>query len=233
PAPVRVRSLEALQLGKDYFVRATSAGGEVGVAPAGSRLPDILSLFKRLVVPFFVKKDARDLESLVDQVYLGGRRDKYAGMPFWHAVAVAELALFDLLARLQKEPVHSLLGKALRSRLPVYVSRFRRDTTAQAEVKAAADALERTGAKAVKLKIGGRMTTSARQDRRDREMVSLARKTLGAKVALYVDANGSYTPKQAVAMGKFLHEHGVGFLEEPCPWEEYEQTKEVADALKL
>src|SRR5262249_46524599 len=88
-------------------------------------------------------------------------------------------------------------------------------------------------ARAVKLKVGERMKTSTRQERRDREMVALARKTLGPKVALYVDANGSWTPRQAVAMGKFLQEHQVGFLEEPCPWEEYEQTSQVSAALKL
>jgi L-alanine-DL-glutamate epimerase-like enolase superfamily enzyme len=233
PAPVRLRSLEALQLGKDYFVRVQSSDGAAGITAAGARLPDLLSLFKRLVVPFFLKKDARDLETLVDEVYLHRSQYKYAGMPFWHAVALAELAVFDLLGRLRKQPVHALLGKALRTRIAVYVSRFARDTTAQAEVKAAVLALERTGARAVKLKIGERMKTSPRQDRRDRDLVALARKSLGPKVALYVDANGSYTPRQAIAMGKFLQEHSVGFLEEPCPWEEYEQTREVAGALKL
>jgi len=30
-----------------------------------------------------------------------------------------------------------------------------------------------------------------------------------------------------------LEAHGVGFFEEPCPWEEYEETRRVADALDM
>ncbi len=230
--PIRIRSVEALRVGEDFYVRVRSTNGEEGLA-AGSRLLDLLSLLQRRVVPFFVNKDARDLEALIDGVYLHNSNYKYAGMPFWNAVAHVELALFDMLGKLARRPVGALFGQVRRTEIPVYISRFNRDSSPEQEVNTAQRALAATGARAVKLKIGLRMRNSPAQTRRDRRMVELARRTLGEEVAIYVDANGSYTPREAIEMGRFLQEHQVGFLEEPCPWEEHEQTKEVADALEM
>src|SRR5262249_61570197 len=50
---------------------------------------------------------------------------------------------------------------------------------------------------------------------------------------IYVDANGSYDAAKAIEVGKMLEAQGVGFFEEPCPFEELEQTKKVADALTM
>ena len=64
-------------------------------------------------------------------------------------------------------------------------------------------------------------------------LVSLARRTFGDEVAIYVDANGSYDAAHAIEVGEMLAAQGVGFFEEPCPWEEHEETKRVADALEM
>lgn len=42
-----------------------------------------------------------------------------------------------------------------------------------------------------------------------------ARHVIGDDAELYVDANGAYTRKQAVRVGRVLAEHGVGWFEEP------------------
>ena len=63
--------------------------------------------------------------------------------------------------------------------------------------------------------------------------MALARKTFGGQVAIYVDANGSYDAAKAIEVGKMLEGHQVGFYEEPCPFEELEETKKVADALTM
>ena len=51
--------------------------------------------------------------------------------------------------------------------------------------------------------------------------------------ALLVDANSGYSPAKAIQVGKFLEDHGVSHFEEPCPYWELEQTKEVTDALDI
>ena len=64
-------------------------------------------------------------------------------------------------------------------------------------------------------------------------IVPMVRKALGDKATLLVDANSSYTPKKAIEIGKFLEQHGVVHFEEPCPYWEYDWTKQVTDALSL
>ncbi len=68
---------------------------------------------------------------------------------------------------------------------------------------------------------------------RTERLVSLARRTLGDGVTLYVDANGSYDAEHAIEIAALLVDHGVAFLEEPCPWQDYWATQRVADALEL
>ncbi len=53
------------------------------------------------------------------------------------------------------------------------------------------------------------------------------------EAALLVDANSGYSPRKAIEIGKWLAEHGVSHFEEPCPYWELEQTKQVTDALGM
>jgi L-alanine-DL-glutamate epimerase-like enolase superfamily enzyme len=111
---------------------------------------------------------------------------------------------------------------------------MRRDTTPQQEVAWLAERLDQTGAKAVKLKIGGRMSNNAdASPGRTERLVQLARKTFGDEITIQVDSNGSYDAPKAIEVGRMLQDHGVYFYEEPCPWEDFEATRRVADALEI
>ena len=232
---VRVKRVELMQGDRSLVVRVEAEDGTAGYAADNGRLAATATLARQLVFPFFVGKDLRDLEQLVDDVYL--RRDdrgsvyKFAGMPFWNAVGLVEVACFDLLGRRLGLPVHRLLGSQRRERVAVYISQFGRDTTAAAELESARRDLDATGARATKLKVGRRMHTTARQTARDRRMIRQASTVLGEDVTLYVDANGSYTTTQAIEMGRFLDDHGVTLFEEPLPWEDRRGTGEVRAAL--
>jgi L-alanine-DL-glutamate epimerase-like enolase superfamily enzyme len=49
----------------------------------------------------------------------------------------------------------------------------------------------------------------------DPERVRVARKSIGSHVALFVDANGAYTTKQALALAEVFSQQGVSWFEEP------------------
>ena len=68
---------------------------------------------------------------------------------------------------------------------------------------------------------------------RTEKMMELARKTYGDRFILYADANGSYDSKKGIEVGRFLESLKCTFYEEPCPWEEFLETKRVADALTI
>jgi L-alanine-DL-glutamate epimerase-like enolase superfamily enzyme len=91
-----------------------------------------------------------------------------------------------------------------------------------------------TGAKAVKFKIGGRMsgnldTYPGRTD----TVLKLGRKLLGDERILYADANGSYDAASAIEIGKLMESLNYTFYEEPCPFEELSETQTVAKQLKI
>ena len=231
PDPVPLARVEPVTLGDTLLVRATAADGRVGAVVANPKLGDVRSLFDALARPAFEGRDARDLPEILDHVYADERNYKYAGMPFWNAVAHCELAAWDLLGRAAGLNCTELLGRRRRRRLKVYISRFDRETTAERAVADAADALARTGANAVKLKVGGRMGTTPDQNRRDAAMVALARERLGEGAEIFLDANGSYTAGEAVRAGERFADARVGFLEEPCDWQDVTAALRVRDRL--
>ena len=230
-SPVKIASIELLRLGDAYFVRSTAADGTTGIIRT-KQVDDFIPILLRRVIPMFVGKDARDLEDLVDAVYQ--QHYKMAGQAFWCPVAYVEQSLWDLLGKVARKPVGELMGGVLRKEIPVYLSGSGRETTAEAEVEVYAKALALTNSKAVKFKIGGRMSRNAdAYPGRTEKMMTLARKTLGDKVTIYTDANGSYDAAKAIEVGKFLQDLNVAFFEEPCPWEEIGETRKVAEALTI
>jgi L-alanine-DL-glutamate epimerase-like enolase superfamily enzyme len=231
PNPVKIASIELLQSGKNYFVRTRSTDGTEGIVLTKD-MEDFVPILLRRVIPHFLGKDARDLESLVDEVYIANY--KLSGQAFWCPVAYVEQCLFDLLGKTVKKPAAELMGGLLRKEIPVYLSGSGRDTTAEEEVDVYVRGVEETGARAVKFKIGGRM--SANRDAypgRTDKIFELAAKTLASKVTLMADANGSYSAAKAIEIGRHLQEMKYLFFEEPCPWEELSETKKVNDALEI
>src|SRR6185369_8611681 len=232
-SPVKIASIDLLHTGRVYLLRTRSTDGAEGIVQTKD-IEDYIAILMHRVVPHFLGKDARDLESLVDEVYVTNSNYKLAGQAFWCPVAYVEQSLFDLLGKIARKPAGELMGGVLRKEIPVYLSGSGRDTTAEEEVEVYVRGVEATGAKAVKFKIGGRMSDNrdASPGRTDK-LLELAQKKLGGKVTLMADANGSYNAVNAIEIGKRLEQMKYLWFEEPCPWEELSETKKVADALSM
>lgn len=230
--PVRIASIDVLRAGGKILVRTNSTAGFSGVTIAKDPIEDYLPVLLRRIVPFFNGKDARDIESLIDKVYEANY--KLAGQGFWLPVAAVEMSIWDLLGRTANKPVGDLLGGARMKSVPVYLSGSGREATAEEEVDVYVRGVQETGARAVKFKIGGRMSRNAdATPGRTDKMLALARKRFGPKIVLYADANGSYDVRRAIEVGRFLESLDFKFFEEPCPWEQIEWTKAVSDALRI
>jgi D-galactarolactone cycloisomerase len=230
-APVVLERLELFALSPDdLFVRATSRNGAQGIVKANSRLLPLASLFNDLVVSALVGHDVREMETRISA--LATREYKYLSLPFWTAVGHAEMALWDMMGKEAGVRAVEMMGGPARQRIPVYLSSLDRGTTPEEEVDWLTEAVERTGGKAIKLKVGGRMSRNAdaapgRQER----LVALARARFGDAMTIHVDANGSFDQVTAMEVARMLEAHGVGFFEEPCPWTDFEMTAAVTTAI--
>jgi L-alanine-DL-glutamate epimerase-like enolase superfamily enzyme len=230
-SPLIIKSVELLKWKENHFVAVTAESGHKGITLTNTRVDFLYGIFNGLVAPFFIGKDARQLAELIDGVYKDERNYKFSGMPFWNCVGHVEVAIWDLLGKAANKPVHQLLGKQLRTEVPMYLSSLTRDNSAEEETEKIKEKLAISGCQAVKIKVGGRNGTDAKAEARSYKIVELLRKH-SSILTIYADANSSYDVKQGIAMGKFLEEHNVDIFEEPCPWEDFESNKKVADALK-
>ncbi|UCD27432.1 MAG: mandelate racemase/muconate lactonizing enzyme family protein, partial [Planctomycetota bacterium] len=122
----------------------------------------------------------------------------------------------------------------IRREVPFYIASGRRDTTPKQEVDYLVRLIEETGAKAVKFRIGGRMSRNAdAMPGRTKKLIPLARKILGDEIAIHADSNSSYDPHRAIEIGRMLEDIKAVYFEEPCPFDHLEDTKRVADALTI
>jgi L-alanine-DL-glutamate epimerase-like enolase superfamily enzyme len=233
-SPVRIASIELLRDRRSHYVRVRSSNGAEGIALTNGRAGYLYPMLQQLVIPYFVGKDARQLESLVDGVYVYNSNYKLSGVAFWCCVAWVEFSILDMLGKIARKPLGDLFGGIIRREVPIYVASGNRDTTPEQEIAILVKEIERTGAKAVKFKVGGRMSNNAdSMPGRTEGMIRLVRKTLGDEVTIYADANGSYDAPKAIEIGKLLQDHGINMFEEPCPFDYLEETKQVADALDI
>jgi L-alanine-DL-glutamate epimerase-like enolase superfamily enzyme len=233
-SPVQIVSIELLRDRRNHFIRTRSANGAEGIALTNGRASYLYPMLQQLVIPYFVGKDARQLETLLDGVYVYQSNYKLSGVAFWCCVAWVEFSILDLLGKIARQPVGALLGGVVRREVPIYMASGNRDTTPEQEVDILVKHIERTGAKAVKFKVGGRMSNNAdSMPGRTEGLIRLVRKTLGDKITIYADANGSYDAPKAIEVGRMLEDCGINMFEEPCPFDQLEETKRVADALKI
>ncbi len=234
PDPVRIASIELLKGGNDFLVRVRSKDGAVGLA-AGH--PDVLEttwpILTRRVAPYFIGKDARDLEALIDGVYVTSSNYKWQGLPFWVPVGSVEIAVLDLLGQVVRKPLGELFGPIVARDVPVYRASGNRGNSPEQEIAYLQKLVAETGAKAIKFRLGARMRFDDASTRRDLALIPLTRKTFGDGMTIYADANGSYDVPTALRIGRVMHEHRLAFLEEPLPFDYYDETKEVAGALTI
>ena len=231
PDPIPIRSVELLKAQDEHLLVITATDGTRGVTVCNDRMQHLTSLLRGLVLPHFVGKDARDLPTLTDNAYRLNSNYKYAGMPLWNCIGSVEIAGWDLLGKLARKPAYALLGQPVRQDYPVYISDFDRANDPEKVFGRMQEKLAATGATGVKIKVGGRMVNTPEDEARTRRLVPLARKMFGDKTTIYADANGSYTAREGIEIGRLLEDHGVAIFEEPCNFEDENGLRAVNQAL--
>jgi L-alanine-DL-glutamate epimerase-like enolase superfamily enzyme len=233
--PVKIAAIELLRNRRHFLVRVRSADGAEGLSVANSmHLIHTYPIFVNRVAPFFVGKDARELEPLLWELYRHDDNYKYQGLALWVCVAAAEFAILDLLGKILGKPIGDLLGGVKRRDIAVYRASEKRGNTPEEEIAYLKQLVAESGAKALKFRLGGRMSKNADSlPGRTEKLIPLARETFGREMTLYADSNSSYDVANAIRVGRLMEEYDYGFYEEPCRFDHLEDTKAVADALRI
>lgn len=232
--PVIIESMRLLKKDREYYVHVRSTDGAEGLAFTNGKASVFYPILNRLIIPYFIGKDARDLEDHLWGVYRHSSNYKLLGQALWCPVAWVEMAILDLLGRVAGKSIADLFGGAVRESAPFYVASGRRDSTPEEEVEYLQSLLDETGGKAVKFRIGGRMSRNEdAMPNRTKTLIPLSRKALGDDIDIHADSNSSYDPPLAIEMGRMLEDIGAVYFEEPCPFDHLEDTKLVTDTLTL
>jgi L-alanine-DL-glutamate epimerase-like enolase superfamily enzyme len=237
-SPVIIESLELLKFENSYICRVRSRDGAEGISVAHSTMSTLFPIFLRNLQPFFLGKDARELDLILEKVYIYEFNFRFNGISLGIPLATIEFAILDLLGRIANKPVGQLIGEIHNPEVGVYVATEWREKPVEESIELIKGAVAEYDAKALKIKVGGLMFMTKDMyavgpPGRTERMIPLVRKTFGDDWALYADSNSFYTVPEAIRVGKLLEEYKYRYFEEPVMFDHVEEIKQVADALTL
>jgi L-alanine-DL-glutamate epimerase-like enolase superfamily enzyme len=180
------------------------AGGKKGIGYTYGH-PAVRKVIEESLAHRVREKNAMDIPAIYADLVSAIRNNGNCGIAMM-AVSAVDTALWDLKAKLLDVPLCSLLGQS-RNEILIYGSGgFTSYDTVQLQRQL--HQWSEDGIKNVKIKIG-------RDPDKDGARVRQARQAAGEKVNLFVDANGAYTVKQAVAKSYEFSEQQITWFEEP------------------
>ncbi|MBN2594505.1 MAG: mandelate racemase/muconate lactonizing enzyme family protein [Sedimentisphaerales bacterium] len=237
-APVTIESLELLRYRNSFLCRVRSTNGEEGISVGHGTMKTLYPIFTNTLQPFFIDKDARDLDLLLEKVYIYNLNFRLSGMALGIPLATIEFAILDMLGRIANKSIGELIGEIHHPRVAVYQATEYREKSVKESLELIKRDVAEYSAHAVKIKVGGLMFMTKDiyaegPKGRTEEIIPLIRETLGDKMTLYADANGFYSVDEAIRVGKLLQQYNYKFFEEPVHFDWYEETKQVADALTM
>ncbi|MFC2123613.1 mandelate racemase/muconate lactonizing enzyme family protein [Bacteroidota bacterium] len=234
--PVIIESLELLRFKDSYLCRVKSTDGAEGISVGHPFYQIVLEfIFVRLLQPYFIGKDARNLDSLLEEVTNLNLNYRFQGSALGVPMAAIEFAILDMLGRIADLPMGKLIGDIHNPKLGVYLANDNRGRSAEESIERLVPFVKENKVKAIKIKIGaghGSYNVDNPPGRTEK-WIPMVRETLGDDMVLYADSNGSYTVDEAIRVGKQLEEYRYEFYEEPVMYDWYEETKQVADALNI
>jgi muconate cycloisomerase len=180
----------------------------IGESVASPVIEPVLAILKD-AIPYFIGKSAYDGNRLIWEYYQFGFNARGTGSApryFAQALAGIELALWDAVGKAASQPLHRLLGGAVRDEIRYFG--FVQGRTPK-ELAAHAKSLVKQGFNVVYVKVG-------RGEELDLAIVREVRNAIG-NARLRLDANEVWDGMMARRMFEKLKPYDPDFIEQPVP----------------
>lgn len=229
---MKIRRIESFCDRHNGFVRITDETGAQGWGQVSNYNSDITAtILHRQVAPWVLGVGTDDLDDMLDRIE--EREHKFPGSYVRRAMAGIDTAIWDLRGKVAGKPVVELLG-GKPGKLRTYASSMKRDITPADEVERFKRLRGEHGFDAFKFRVGAEVGRNEDEwPGRTEAIIPAIRAGLGDDATLLADANSCFTPQRAIEVGRMLEAHGVVHYEEPCPYWELDQTRQVAEALDI
>ena len=215
------------------FLELLTDDGLTGVAECRmvNKTETLIACVQELAARYVIGSDPFNLERLTWNV----QRAEYGrpGEVAQSALALFEVACWDLIGQALGVPVWKLLGGCFRSRVPAYANGWYQ---AEREPSAylAREVVGR-GYRALKLDPFGAASAElpAADRRRAEAIIRSVRETVGPDVAILVEMHGRFTPATAVRVAAMLAPYDPEWIEEPVPPENADALAHVRAATRI
>ncbi|KAK3095835.1 hypothetical protein FSP39_019748 [Pinctada imbricata] len=168
---------------------------------------------------FVEGQDPRNIELMWDQMFRSTLNYGRKGLPL-QCISAVDLALWDLLGKLRNEPVYALLGGKTKEKLPVY------STTGRPDIA------KKLGFVGAKFPCAYGPSAGDEGLRKNVEIFKSWREKVGPDFPLMLDCYMSLSVPYAIKLAKALEPHGLKWMEEFLPPDDYQGYEEVRNGLR-
>ena len=215
------------------FVRVLTDEGITGIGECSPmNCPAIVSFIDHALKPLLIGENPIEIEKLWNKMFFKTYKLGVQGIQP-EAIAGIDIALWDILGKATRLPLHVLLGGAYRDTIQLYASigggggMSSKNMIKQIETK-----LDE-GFKAFKIRMDWGATKQDANPDKDLEMFQSVKSVLNKDCLLSFDANNGYSVSMAIAQGRKFEDIGIYHYEEPVAQYDYAGLKQVCDALDV
>jgi galactonate dehydratase len=236
---VRIAAVRPLVLGTAWrnltFVVVRTDDGLEGVGEVRmiNETEALLGYLAEAVPAHVLGADPFEIEVLIQRLWR--REYARAGQIAMSALAVLEVACWDIVGKALDQPVYRLLGGPVRERIKAYANGWYTVERTPEEFADAARSAVGKGYRALKLDPFGAGTWELEPHERTHalDLVAAVRDAVGPDVEILIEMHGRFTPAQAVAIARELEPFRPSWIEEPVPPENLAALRKVADRVSI
>jgi L-alanine-DL-glutamate epimerase-like enolase superfamily enzyme len=185
----------------------------------------IAACLEEAIIPRVIGKDASAVEAIWQDLWRATVTYGRGGIACM-AMSALDIALWDVLGKAAKLPLHRLWGH-YRAQLPTYGSGCFRGAGGDGMIAKALHYKER-GYKAIKMQVAHTADLAT-----DLDNVKRMREAVGPGIDIMIDVNMGWTADVAVLMGRKFEDYDVYWLEEPVMPDDFAGYLRIAEALDL
>ncbi len=201
------------------FARLRTDDGLEGIGEARpvNREEAVAAHLDAIAHRYVLGSDPFNIEDLVLRI----TRDDYEipGATEMTALAIVEMACWDVIGKALGQPIYRLLGGACRDRIRAYANGWYQVARTPEEFAQAARRVVARGYRAMKFDPFGAGAGELTRDEyvRSVALVEAVRDAVGPDIELLIEMHGRFTAAQAIALALDLERFAPGWIEEPVP----------------
>lgn len=222
-------SFDEMKRRTNVLVRIEADTGDFGIGEIWNNFPswgvyEKIATLKYGISPLLIGEDPREISKINHKLFskltVLGLQWGALG-PIYHSISGVDIALWDLVGKYYKLPIHKLLGGKIHNEIEVYASGLGPALLDDLVIKH-----KEMGIKNFKLKVGKDADLDYKNLKRLREIVDQDDKIM-------IDANQAWTRREAVECLKRYKPFGLTWVEEPIQCEDLDGLRYIREQTQI